>query len=180
MTNRLNVTIHQLNQTIKNEFQIESCVLNKEGIIRLQAHFFGNIDVEDYLTLGRVADQLLISDKEVSIEYYEKAYKIYGTLAPDFLYVDWLNEIREDLLNKQIIILDKLGKNAFDKKSYERAEYFYQLGLELAPHREQIYHELIKSLIELGKKKEAANCYKKYEKMCKEELGSEPLKIIFQ
>lgn len=175
MTNQINVTIHQLNQAIKKHINVEQCVISKDGIIRLQANFIENIDVEDYSTLIRVADQLWITEKENSIELYEKAIQLYGELAAELQYIDWLEQVKENLRDKQLGAFKKLAKYSLEKKNYDRSEYFYRECLRIAPLQEETYQEYLMLLVERGRFGEAKLIFKRFEQLCLDELGVLPM-----
>ncbi len=175
VANQLYVTLHQLKQTLKEYFGVADALIIKDGVIRLRDGWIEYVDVERYLTLIRVGNQLSAHDRKLSVEFYEEAYQMYGELIPEMRYLDWVDRFRLHLEEKQAAILGRLGHDAMDQAEYGQAEVYYREWLRLCPIDEQAYQELIRALLVMGKHTEAKQLYRKLEQMCREELGTAPM-----
>src|SRR5690606_26493424 len=99
------VSIHELKRTTLAHWGVENFVSVKDGVIRLREGVIDYVDIEQYLALVRVGEQLWKEDRELAAEMFEKACHLYGELAPDLLYIDWLDSYRSMLLQKQTGII---------------------------------------------------------------------------
>jgi two-component SAPR family response regulator len=175
MINQLYVIIHQLKITLKQFLHIDQGVFMKNGIIRLSGESFEYVDYEHYSTLIRVGNQLWVTDKELAVNMLEKAIVLYERLVPDLQYLDWLNDVRNSLLELQLSTLNKLGVYEAEKGNSEKAEEYYLEWITLNPLDESAYQHLIKLLIQQSRQAEAEKWYRKLEQLCQDELSTEPL-----
>jgi two-component SAPR family response regulator len=161
MINQLYVIIHQLKITLKQFLHIDHGVFMKNGIIRLSGESFEYVDYVHYSTLIRVGNQLWITDKELAVNMLEKAIVLYDRLVPDLQYLDWLNDVRNGLLELQLSTLNKLGVYEAEKGNTEKAEEYYYEWITLNPLDESAYQHLIKLLIQQSRQAEAEKWYQK-------------------
>lgn len=171
---QLYVIVHQLKRTLQQELGIEQAVLVKDGFIRLSEEAIDYVDVEHYLTLIRIADQLWQEDKGLSYEMYEDAYLLYGELLPELSYEEWLERIREHLVQKHILLLKRCMLYTELQQDWPHMEIYIRSWLELDPFHEEAHARLIELLMKLGRHNEAKNAYAAWKQRCTNELGIEP------
>lgn len=171
MENRLYVAAHQLKRVVETYLGVEGGVISKDGFIRLKEEVIAEVDAEQYLALVRVGDQLWATDRDLAVRMYEKAEPMYEDIAPDIQYVDWLDRMRAHLLEKQSIVLQRLGRFAADRASHDLAEVYFRRRIELQPLHEAGYQELHAFFKAQGKASEANDVYKQMEKLIWQELG---------
>lgn len=171
---QLYVIVHQLKRTLLTELGIQHGVIVQDGLIRLHEDTIEYVDVEHYLALTRVADQLWQFDRGLSYEMYEQAYLLYDQLLPELPYVEWLEQYREFVTQKQISLLQKCLIHAEERQDWQHAEIYLRSWLTLKPFQEEAYVKLIDLLIALDRISEAKQTYAVWEKSCREELGTAP------
>ncbi|KIL40824.1 hypothetical protein SD70_11395 [Gordoniibacillus kamchatkensis] len=172
--NHLYVIVHQLKKTLQSALHAENAVMIKDDQVRLNDAMIEYVDVEQYVALNRVAEQLWMQDQDLSVELYAQAGGLYGELLPELPYLDWLEEQREVLLEKQTVLLGKLGKAAEMSGATDQAERHYREWIELRPYQEEAYQAMMKLLMRSGRKKEAERWYGKLTELCLQELGTVP------
>ncbi len=170
----LYVVIHQLKQTLLEELGVKDGVGIREGLVALREEAFDYVDVERYLTLIRVADQLWPKDRALSYEMYQEAFGLYGDLLPELPYFSWLERMREFLLEKQAAILRKLRLMAEEQGDRELEETYCREWIRLSPDQEEAYGHLIRLLLDLKRTGEIALLYERLKRICRDELGAEP------
>jgi len=170
----LYVVIHQLKQTLLEELAVRDGAGIREGMVALREDAFDHVDVERYLTLIRVADQLWLKDRALSYEMYQEAFGLYDDLLPELPYFSWLERMREFLLDKQAAILRKLRLLAEEQGDGELEETYCREWIRLQPEREEAYAHLIRLLLALKRNGEISALYDRLSRMCREELGTEP------
>jgi two-component SAPR family response regulator len=170
MNNQLYVILHQLKQTLKQELHLQSHVLIKDGMIRLNMGLIHSYDLEQYRLSIQTAKRLWNKDKALAITYFEQARTLYGNFVPEMPYIDWLDSFREVLVNKQAGILNKLARYYRDQGQYERAEAAYYQWIDIQPTDEEAYKELKELLVTRGRKQEAQSLQRKWEKLFNDEV----------
>lgn len=173
-SNVLYVVVHQLKRTLRDALQAERAVTIKDGSVRLREGFIEFVDVEKYLALLRVADQLWTKDRSLSLEMYREALAIYDDLLPGFPYADWLERLREYVLEQQISASRKLGQAAEEAGDWELAQSYYADWVRRRPYQEEAYHRLIGMLAAAGRHREARRWYDRWAEICQSEFGLAP------
>ncbi|MBO9606718.1 MAG: hypothetical protein J7639_12245 [Paenibacillaceae bacterium] len=174
MSNQLYVCAHQLKQIMKDYMGAEAGLALKDGTVRLKEGLIELVDVERYMAMVRVGDQLWLTDRELAAGMYEKARLLYAPIAPEVEYADWLDRFREQAADRQADILRKLGGYAAERRLYDRAETYLLERIRLQPLREEAYQELLAALMAQGKKAEAGSLFKQWEQLCESEIGAGP------
>jgi two-component SAPR family response regulator len=170
----LYVIVHQLKKALQTALNIDNGIMIRDERVRLNPSMIEFVDVEQYLNLIRVADQLWLQDRVLAAELYLQAYTMYDQLLPELPYLEWLERRREYLLEKQTFILHKLGILAEKDRLFEQAESYYREWIELRPYQEDAYQCLLRLLVFMGRRKEAERWYKVLEEMCHVELNTAP------
>ncbi|MFC5650489.1 BTAD domain-containing putative transcriptional regulator [Paenibacillus solisilvae] len=177
-SNQLYVTLHDLRQALKELGLSEDLVYAKRGVIGIEENSFDGIDAETFLTLSRVGDQLWTDDWEAACRLYEEAMPLYGQLGTELPYAEWLERIREQLLDRQTTMLKRLAMYHMERRDDARAEQRIAEWIALRPDQENAYETMIRHCLNLGRRAEAISWYRRLEKICREELGIEPLEEI--
>lgn len=120
LNNQLHVTIHHLRQVLRDYLGVAKGVLMHDGVIRIREELFEQCDYEKYMVLSRVGDHLWTEAQDVAVEMYDQAIQIYDELFPELQSIDWLDRIRESLLERQTAMLRKLGRYAKENLQSER------------------------------------------------------------
>jgi two-component SAPR family response regulator len=175
MANRLYVAIHELKKMTKTWFGIPDAVFLKEGIVRLSEAMIEYLDVEEYITLSRVGEQLWRQDPELALEMFEKACQLYDDFLPEMVYLDWLEQYREMLASTQAGMLKRLAQHAADQRRFDQAESYVTEWLRIRPLQEEAHHAKIALLVRMGRKADAKRWYHHWEEICRHELGSHPM-----
>lgn len=180
MANRLYVAIHELKRMAREHLGIQNIVEIKEGMIRLNERMVDHVDVEQYMALVRVGEQLWSQDRELSLEMFERAWQLYGELVPEMFSIDWLEQYREVLAEKQAGMLRRLAQQAAIERRFGQAELYIAEWLRIRPLQEEAHYEMISLFINDGRKAEAINWYEKWERLCRSELGLPPMAETWQ
>lgn len=173
--NRLYVAIHELKRTFVSELGLADAIALKEGLVRLNEPMIEYVDIEQYGALARVGEQLWRQDRDLALEMFDQACLLYDDLLPEMPYVDWLDPYRDALLETQAGMLRRLAMQAADEGNTERAESYLSEWLRVKPLQEEAHYEMISLLVNDGRQMEALNGYRRWERICAQELGSMPM-----
>ncbi|UVI29857.1 AfsR/SARP family transcriptional regulator [Paenibacillus spongiae] len=173
-SNQLYVTLHDLRHTLK-EMGMTDTVYAKRGVIGLEEHTIEQIDVETYVALSRVGDQLWMDDREAACRLYDEALPLYGQLATELPSAEWLERLREQLLDRQTNMLKRIAIYYSELQDDVRAEQRLNEWIALRPEQEEAYETMIRHCLDKGHRAEAINWFKRLERISKEELGVELL-----
>lgn len=173
-SNHFYVAVHQLKKILRQYWNGETGIVLESGTVRIPEELIDSVDVEQYLALIRVGNQLWLTDRELSLELYERACQMYEEPVPQMLYIDWLDRFKEYLLEEQAKLLAALGQEAEKSADAESAEYYYREWIRLRPLQEEACRALHKLLVNQNRRDEAESLYAKLAKRCQEELGVVP------
>ncbi|MEO7911035.1 MAG: BTAD domain-containing putative transcriptional regulator [Roseiflexaceae bacterium] len=87
----------------------------------------------------------------------------------------WAVAKRERLLARYLSALDHLGQICFNQQLFEQAAECYQRLLERDGYREDAYCQLMRCYLELGRRSEALEQYKRCTSILASDLGLEPM-----
>jgi DNA-binding SARP family transcriptional activator len=178
MSNQLYVTLHDLRQSLKETGMSEDPVYAKRGVIAVDEHIVGHVDAETYITLSRVGDQLWKDDREAACRLYDEALPLYGQLGTELPHAEWLDRLRDQMLDRQTIMLKRLAMYYAEIHDDSRAEQRLGEWVSLRPDQEESYETIIRHCLERGRRSEAIGWYRRLERMCVKELGTEPAEQI--
>ncbi|WP_274654117.1 AfsR/SARP family transcriptional regulator [Paenibacillus humicola] len=173
-SNQLYVTLHDLRQTLRDMGLSDDPVYARRGVIGIEEQWVDVVDYEKYLALSRVGDQLWTDDREEACRLYDEALPIYGKLGTELPQTDWLERLREQLLDRQTIMLKRLAVYYTEIRDDIRAEQRLADWISFRPEQEEAYELMIRHNLGQGRRTEAAGWYRRLERVCKEELGSRP------
>jgi len=174
LANHLYVSLHELRNALSS-IGFEDAVEVRGGLIGFKETVIEAVDVEQFMTLSRVGDQLWGKDKEASVMLYMDAVRLYGTLGSDMPYLDWLERWRSHLLERQTQMLRRLGDYYAAMEEDGHTEQWLSAWIDLRPDQEEAYQAMIRYWKERGRHAEAVSWYRRLERVCREELGTVPL-----
>ncbi|WP_219834365.1 BTAD domain-containing putative transcriptional regulator [Paenibacillus sp. R14(2021)] len=174
-SNQLYVTLHDLRNSLKEISGQEDPVFAKRGIIGISELVFESVDIEEFITLSRVGDQLWMDDREAAGRLYDKALPLYGQLGTELPHAEWLERLREQLLDRQTNMLKRLASFYIEQQDEARVEQRLADWIELRPVQEEAYEAMIRLCLRGDRRIEAIGWYRRLERVCKDQLGSEPL-----
>jgi len=174
LANHLYVSLHELRSTLA-EFGFGQAIQVRGGLIGFREEFIEVVDVEQYTTLSRVGDQLWVDDREAAALLYMDAVRLYGLLGADMPYVDWMERWRSHLLERQTQMLRRMAEFYAAQEEDSHTEQWLAAWIELRPDQEEAYQAMIRFWKDRGRVAEAVGWYRRLERMCREELGTEPL-----
>lgn len=170
----LYVLVHQLKHTLQEALSVADTVYIREGFVSLREDAFDYVDAERFLTLGRVADQIWLTDKRMSGEFYREAYLQYHELLPEYPYIHWLEELRETYRRRMVHILRRLARLAEEEGETILEEQYLQEWIRLQPYEEEAYTAMLRLFLREGRHGEARQLYSRWARISWEELGAEP------
>jgi two-component SAPR family response regulator len=173
-TNQLYVAVHQLKKTLREQLGVEQGVLQQSGTIRLREDWIECVDIEQYTALVRVGDQLWLQERDIAAELYERAAEMYGEALPELPYIEWLENCKQQLMEQQARILQRLADLSALNGRYEAAAEYGRRWTQVNPLQEEAYQTLLKALMQLGKAAEAREWFARWEALCRRELDMEP------
>ncbi|MEK0315464.1 BTAD domain-containing putative transcriptional regulator [Cohnella sp. 56] len=173
--NRFYVTSHQLKQVIAGCLGEAQGIVVREGFARLKEGLVPETDAERYERLTDAAVRLWPIDRGAALALYEEAVPLYGALAPELPYADWLLRLRETQLERQGEALRRLGEAAAAAGDAAAAESRMRERIRLQPLLEEAHQDLIAFLCERGKRSEAEDIYRQLERRLGSELGAAPV-----
>ncbi|MBW7460488.1 hypothetical protein K0U00_41135, partial [Paenibacillus sepulcri] len=177
-SNQLYVTLHDLRQSLKDMGISVDPVYAKRGLIAVDEHMVDQVDAETFMTLSRVGDQLWVDDREAACRLYEEALPLYGQLGTELPGAEWLDRVRDQMMDRQTIMLKRLAIYYSDMQDDMMVEQCLGEWIALRPEQEEAYETIILHFLDKGRRSEAVGWYKRLERMCMEELGTEPVEEI--
>lgn len=173
--NRFYVTSHQLKQVFASCLGEAQGIVVREGFARLKDGLVPETDAERYERLTDAAVRLWPTDRGAALALYEEAVPLYGALAPELPYADWLLRLRETQLERQGEALRRLGEAAAAAGDAAAAESRMRERIRLQPLLEEAHQDLIVFLCQRGKRSEAEDIYRQLERRLGSELGAAPV-----
>ncbi|NBD26664.1 AfsR/SARP family transcriptional regulator [Paenibacillus glycinis] len=177
-SNQLYVTLHDLRSALKEIGLHEETVYAKRGVIGITEPIIESVDVETFMTLSRVGDQLWMDDREAASRLYDKALPLYGMLGTELPHADWLDRAREQLRDRQTTMIKRLAAFYGEQNDEAREEQQLSDWIALRPDQEEAYEAMIRLCLRSGRRVEAIGWYRRLERICMEELGTEPLEEV--
>ena len=177
-SNRLYVTIHRVNRSFQKIFRLAQdlqVMQIHQGSVVISQDLLDEVDIHTYQKLLSVASQLWNHDRKTSIELMNKARKLFSTdFLASMIYVDWLSQYRDELINRHDKAMRKLARHYYDRGETGIYEEIMAELLELQPLHEELYVEFIQYLLHSNKQREANYWYQKLEQEFDRELGLTP------
>ena len=168
--NSFKVTLHRLRQLLGHEEAIQM----SSGRLFMDKRFFCT-DVWVFDNLLNAAQMQAESGNEAeAVLLTEKALSSYrGDLLETENDKPWVHPLRVRLKNKFVLNIVALG-NLFQKRgNMEKALDCYMRGLELAPHDEEIFQNLLKIYLARGLRSEVIKAYQSF-RLALAEIGLTP------
>jgi two-component SAPR family response regulator len=143
--------------------------------LNIQDNVWLDFDVfEKYIKNAEVINSDNISN---AIEYYKSALAIYaGELFPELVYEDWIIPRRTFLSKLFIQSTLKLSELYSRQYSYDLVVQVFRQALLIDPYDEEIHMRLVKSLLKIGKYREAKMHYEETAKAFEKQYGIAPTK----
>ncbi|HXF50914.1 MAG TPA: BTAD domain-containing putative transcriptional regulator, partial [Dehalococcoidia bacterium] len=107
-------------------------------------------------------------------EHLERAYAAYRGPFLEGMYAEWVEEVRETLQRQFVSAAGRLGTLRAFEGDHRAALEAFQRALAVDPYDEVAAQGLMASLVALGENAAAAQHYRSYERLLREELGSAP------
>jgi len=178
-SNHLHVVIHQLNRTFQkftgstgDEFKL---VQVTQGVIHLEKEWLGEIDLKQYKELVEAGNKEWLQNPNEAVMFYEQARKIYhSNFLPEYLYIDWLNDYREELKATFFQLMQKLIQYYQRTADFSSVCFLYE---ELISHHideEEHYQKYIAYLLKIREYSSAKHWYSVYKNMMEKEWGTAP------
>ena len=136
-SNQLYVTLHDLRSALKEIGLHEETVYAKRGVIGISEQIIESVDVETFMTLSRVGDQLWMDDREAASRLYDKALPLYGMLGTELPHADWLDRAREQLLDRQTTMIKRLAAFYGEQNDEAREEQQLSDWIALRPDQQE-------------------------------------------
>ena len=106
--------------------------------------------------------------------HLECAYRWYGGPFLEGIYAEWIEEVRDALQRQFVNAAGRLGTLRAHAGEHHAAIEAYQRALAVDPYDEVAAQGLMAAFVALGDSAAAAQHYRSYERLLREELGSAP------
>jgi DNA-binding SARP family transcriptional activator len=174
LANHLYVSLHELRSTLAG-IGLENAIVVRGGLIGFREDLIKVVDVEQFIALSRVGDQLWADDREAAAMLYMDAIRLYGLLGAEMPYIDWVERWRGLLLERQTQMLRRMAEFYAGQENESHTEQWLAAWIELRPDQEEAYQAMIRFWKERGRIAESISWYRRLERICREDLGTEPL-----
>ncbi len=145
-------------------------------------HYFFNrrinywFDVEEFEEAINKATSAWTTDRSKTIQHYKDAVVLY---RGDFLEApaaspEWCLFKREDLLQKCLLALQRLGEYYVAQGDYREAMRFYEKVVEKDSYQESAHREIMLCQTLLGERNAALRSYHQLAELLEKELGADP------
>ena len=112
---------------------------------------------------------------EPALSLTEKAAALHkGDFLPAELWQAWAVTVREQVKHRLLRLIMEAGKYLQKTGQWEAAAQKFEMGLELDNLVEELYQDLMRSQISLGRRAQAARTYERCRKALSETLGIAP------
>jgi ATP/maltotriose-dependent transcriptional regulator MalT/two-component SAPR family response regulator len=133
-------------------------------------------DVEEFERAVREASAAWSSDRDRAAERYRDAMVLYGgefleDMAAD---TDWYLFKREELMEKYLTVLQRLGQYHAARKDHRQAMQYYERVLDKDSFQETAHRELMRCEALLGERNAALRRYHRLAEFLENELGVAP------
>ena len=110
-----------------------------------------NISTDYQLFLRKATNALNATNVEQKIELLKKAVDLYvGTFFHTASQEHWIMSTSVDYYHKYVSLTSELLKTLFEEKDYACVQKYAAKGLQFAPHSEDMYFWMIRSMIRVG------------------------------
>ena len=110
-----------------------------------------NITTDYQLFLRKATSGLNAANVEQKIELLKKAVELYvGTFFHTASQEHWIMAASVDYYHKYVSLTSELLKTLFEEKDYACVQKYAAKGLQFAPHSEDMYFWMIRSMIRVG------------------------------
>lgn len=135
------------------------------------------VDVRRFRALAAEADQAARrGDVERSVAASEQAVALYvGDFLEDEPYLDWCEQLREQLRGTCLGLIQRLAAAAADEGAWSRCVWHLRSAVRLEPLREESHRDLMRALWHAGRRDEAVLQYRACEDLLRRELDVAPL-----
>ena len=89
-------------------------------------------------------------------------------------YSDWCETLRRQIEASYRAALGSLAAYHATRKEYSEAIPLLERVLEVDPYDEDAYYQLMTAYVGMGEPAWAKQCYKRYERVARDELGARP------
>ncbi|MBP1933496.1 bacterial transcriptional activator domain-containing protein [Ammoniphilus resinae] len=184
-SNHLHVIIHQLNRTFQKIMDSKvddfKMVQVTQGVIHLDKEWLGEIDLKHYKELIEAGNKEWLQNPKEAVIIYEQARKIYHpTFLPEYLYIDWLNDYREELKGTFYQLMQKLIQYYQRKEDSSSVCFLYEELIAHNSEEEEHYQKYISYLLQIQEHSSAKHWYGLYKNMMKKEWGATPTYTLQQ
>ncbi len=137
------------------------------------------VDVNEFSSLLEKGNQRQTkNDPKGALSCYKNAIDLYkGDFIPEDLYAAWAESKRQELREKYVVTLMKVGGVYEKRGSLNKACAYYRRAIHADPVLEAAYQRLMVIYSHQGKRNEAMKVYQQCEKALQEELDAEPDKL---
>mgnify|MGYP001178193817 FL=1 len=171
--NALKNLVYRLRKVISCHGTLDGndCVVSKNGTYAWNCDIPCYIDVEEMERLWQNAKDNKLPVPE-RIDLYKKALSLYrGRFMEDFYFEGWVAPIASYYQNIYMNCLYEVIKLLNEEKRYEEITHLCEAAISMEPYEETLHENLLKSLINSGKKGRALEHYNYISKKFYKDLG---------
>jgi tetratricopeptide (TPR) repeat protein len=130
------------------------------------------IDVEEFESLIKKADEKLAENREEALEIYNKALKIYeGMFLSENAYEVWLTPVRNYYNRLYIKVIFQVIDIFRDRENYDKIIRTCEKALNFEPYDEDIHICLMEGMLKQGQFTNVLNHYEYIVNLLKKEMG---------
>jgi ATP/maltotriose-dependent transcriptional regulator MalT/DNA-binding SARP family transcriptional activator len=130
-------------------------------------------DVAEFENYLRQALALRTSDAARD-ELLRQAVNLYRGPYLQDIYMEWVDQRREQLRNSYLDALTELAALEAHNKRYREAKDLFEKIVQIDPYRDEAHLALMKCLVDLGSASAAIVHFKRYKSLLRQELNAEP------
>ncbi|NLW03460.1 MAG: hypothetical protein GX027_09425 [Clostridiaceae bacterium] len=159
--NALKNLVYRLRKIISDHGTLDGndCVVSKHGAYAWNCDIPCVIDVEEMEKLWQKAKDEHLSVPE-RIDLYKEAISLYkGRFMEDFYFEGWVAPVASYYQNIYMNLLHEVIKLLNEEKRYEEITTLCEATITMEPYEETLHENLLKSLINSGKKSRALDHY---------------------
>lgn len=162
------VSVHRIRRALFQE-----CLIFHQGLYQLNPEVVQRFDVREFEASLQEAEEGETRERQIAA--WERAVTLYRGDLLDEMYADWCGARREELRERFLDALARLGRGWFEKGETGRALECYQQVLRRDPLHEATYRDLMKLQMALGNRAAAVQAFQQCTERLENELGVPPM-----
>ncbi|SOC37591.1 BTAD domain-containing putative transcriptional regulator [Ureibacillus acetophenoni] len=163
----------------RNAREESAYIIRKNSMYQLHPSISSSSDIEYFKKFA--SNGLAEKNPSLSIEWLQLSVSLYkGNLLEEFQHIEWLQQIRNELVNLYIQVIERIAQNLIRLKKFQDAVYWAEKLIQQDNTWEEGYRLLMLSYFQLNNRSQAVKWFEKCVEVLKNELNIEPMESTYE